>query len=40
VYGGAIALTHLRRFDTLRAAAEVVRSALDTGAARAKFTDG
>ncbi|MBA2409760.1 MAG: anthranilate phosphoribosyltransferase [Gammaproteobacteria bacterium] len=40
VYGGAIALAHLRRFDTLQAAADAVRIALDSGAARAKFTSG
>ncbi|MGH8502959.1 MAG: anthranilate phosphoribosyltransferase [Gammaproteobacteria bacterium] len=37
VYGAAIVLTHLRRFGTLPAAAEVIRQRLDTGAARAKF---
>lgn len=37
VFGGAIVLTHLRRFDSMRLAAETARRALDTGAALAHF---
>jgi anthranilate phosphoribosyltransferase len=37
VYSGAIVLTHLHRFEAMQAAAEAVRHALDSGAARAHF---
>jgi anthranilate phosphoribosyltransferase len=37
VYGGAIVLTHLGRYEDLRTAAMAVRGALDTGAARTRF---
>ena len=37
VYAGALALWHLRRADSLRAAADRVRSAIDSGAARARL---
>jgi anthranilate phosphoribosyltransferase len=37
VYSGAIVLTHLHRFEAMRPAAEAVRQALDSGAARVHF---
>jgi anthranilate phosphoribosyltransferase len=37
VYGGAIALTHLRRFNSLRQAAQAVSQSLDRGDVRRHF---
>jgi anthranilate phosphoribosyltransferase len=37
VYGGAIVLTHLHRFDSMRQAAETIRQALDRGVVRRHF---
>jgi anthranilate phosphoribosyltransferase len=37
LYGAALVLWHLRRYDSLRAAAEAVRSVIDTGKALAHF---
>ena len=38
IYAGALCLWHLRRHDTLRAAADAVRKALDNGDALARFS--
>ncbi len=37
VYGGAVVLSHLRRYDSMAAAAGIICRALDTGAARERF---
>lgn len=37
IYGGAIVLHHLRRADDMASAAKMVRDALDSGAAKARF---
>ncbi len=40
VYAGAVVLTHLRRYDSMASAADIICRALDTGAARERFYAG